>query len=142
MFGLSFLIQTTCNHFNLHYGHMHITGFAAILDSLINTAEDVRLLRDSNVIEHFYGTDEEVAQFCNNLGKAFPLDPGMDHLWGVFEDINSYCRDPRNRHWVSFKQTYLRTPWIFFSALAAVIFLLLTMAQTLLSSFSYFFHKS
>ncbi|KAL5728667.1 hypothetical protein ACHQM5_001725 [Ranunculus cassubicifolius] len=117
---------------------MYINAYAAILDALVNTADDIRLLRDKDVIEHYYGTDDEVALFCNNLGKAFPLDAGIQFFGGLFEDINMHCRNSRKVQWAGFKQTYFGTPWMFLSALAAVILLILTLAQTFFSAYGYF----
>uniref|UniRef100_A0A6N2LQY6 Uncharacterized protein n=1 Tax=Salix viminalis TaxID=40686 RepID=A0A6N2LQY6_SALVM len=52
------------------------------------------------------------------------------YLSELFSDVHRYYKNTRHLQWASFKYTYFRTPWSFVSALAALIILLLTVAQT------------
>ncbi|KAF5205757.1 hypothetical protein FRX31_004655 [Thalictrum thalictroides] len=117
---------------------MYITTYATFLDCLINTPRDVGFLRDSNIIENYFGTDEEVARFFNNLGKDVAFDIKLCYLSNLFEQVNEYYKKDWHVQWASFKHTYFETPWSFISALAAVILLLLTLTQTFFAVYGYF----
>ncbi|KAL3583468.1 hypothetical protein D5086_014529 [Populus alba] len=109
----------------------HFTTYATLLDCLVNTFKDVEYLCDCNIIENYFGTDSEVARFINDLGKEVAFDIEMCYLSGLFSDVHQYYKNSRHLQWASFKFTYFSTPWSFISAMAALIILLLTVAQTL-----------
>ncbi|OAY42859.1 UPF0481 protein At3g47200 [Manihot esculenta] len=108
----------------------HLTTYATLLDCLVNTYKDVEYLCDHNIIENYFGTDAEVAKFINNLGKEVAFDIDMSYLAELFKDVNQYYKNSWHVQWAGFKYTYFDTPWSFISALAALILLLLTVAQT------------
>ncbi|KAJ9181430.1 hypothetical protein P3X46_009562 [Hevea brasiliensis] len=108
----------------------HFTTYATLLDCLVNTYKDVEYLCDNNIIENYFGTDAEVARFINNLGKEVPFDIDMSYLVELFRDVHQYYKNSWHVQWAGFKHTYFDTPWSFISALAALILLILTVAQT------------
>lgn len=107
-----------------------ITSYATLLDYLINTTKDVEYLCDRNIIENNLGTDADIARFINNMGKDVAFDIDLCYLSMLFNDVHEYYRNSWHVQWASFKYTYFDTPWSFISALAALILLLLTVAQT------------
>ncbi|KAJ6288315.1 hypothetical protein OIU76_024327 [Salix suchowensis] len=109
---------------------MHFTTYATFLDCLINNFKDVEYLCDCNIIENYFGTDSEVASLINDSGKEVAFDIGRCYLSELFSDVHRYYKNTRHLQWASFKYTYFRTPWSFVSALAALIILILTVAQT------------
>lgn len=115
----------------------HMTTYATLLDCLINTAKDVEYLCDQNILENYFGTDHEVAKFINNMGKDVSFDIDMCYLSHLFDEVNHYYRNHWHVHWASFKYTYFKTPWSFISAMAALVLLILTVAQTLYTVLSY-----
>ncbi|KAK4432535.1 hypothetical protein Salat_1015700 [Sesamum alatum] len=115
----------------------HMTTYATLLDCLINTAKDAEYLCDKNIIENYFGTDAEVARLINNLGKDVSFDIDMCYLSELFNEVNHYYRNHWHVHWASFKYTYFNTPWSFISALAALVLLLLTVAQTFFTIIAY-----
>lgn len=115
----------------------HLTTYATLLDCLINTAKDVEYLCDRNILENYFGTDTEIARFINNLGKDVSFDIDMCYLSGLFNEVNHYYKNHWHVHWASFKYTYFNTPWSFISALAALILLILTVAQTYFTIIGY-----
>ncbi|KAJ6398355.1 hypothetical protein OIU77_019204 [Salix suchowensis] len=108
----------------------HFTTYATLLDCLVNTFKDVEHLCDCNIIENYFGTDSEVASFINDLGKEVAFDIERCYLSKLFSDIDEYYKNSWHVQWASFRYTYFSTPWSFISALAALIILLLTVAQT------------
>ncbi|XWS52334.1 hypothetical protein CRYUN_Cryun11dG0059000 [Craigia yunnanensis] len=114
----------------------HFTTYATLLDCLVNTFKDVEYLIDRNILENYFGTDAEVARFINNLGKDIAFDIDICYLSRLFDDVNQYYKNSCHVQWASFKYTYFNTPWSFLSALAALILLLFTMAQTVFTIYS------
>lgn len=114
----------------------HITTYVTMLDYLVNTSRDLEYLCDRNIIENNLGTDAEVVRFINNLGKDVAFDIDLCYLSKFFNDVHDYYRNSWHVQWASFKYTYFDTPWSFISALAALILLFLTMAQTVFTIYS------
>ncbi|XP_047979356.1 UPF0481 protein At3g47200 [Salvia hispanica] len=115
----------------------HMTTYATLLDCLINTAKDVEYLIDKNIVENYFGTDAELARFINNLGKDVSFDIDLCYLADLFNEVNHYYDNHWHVQWASFKYTYFNTPWSFISALAALVLLILTIAQTYFTVVSY-----
>ncbi|PKI53649.1 UPF0481 protein At3g47200-like isoform X1 [Punica granatum] len=116
----------------------YITTYATFMGCLINTPSDAGLLCDQKVVENYFGTDDEVARFFNNVGKDVVFDIHRSYLSRVFEDVNEYHRNNWHVRWAGFKHTYFDTPWSFISALAAVVLLLFTLVQSFFAAYAYF----
>ncbi|OMP10803.1 hypothetical protein COLO4_04255 [Corchorus olitorius] len=104
---------------------------------LINTPSDAGFLCDHKIIENYFGTDEEIAGFFNNVGKDVAFDIEKSYLAKVFEDVNEYYRNDWHVRWAEFKHVYFDTPWSFISALAAVMLLIFTMIQAFFATYAY-----
>ncbi|KAH7561192.1 hypothetical protein JRO89_XS10G0188700 [Xanthoceras sorbifolium] len=115
----------------------HVTTYATLMGCLINTPGDAGFLSDHKIIENYFGTDEEVARFFNNVGKDVAFDIHRNYLSELFQNVNEHYRNNWHVRWASFKHTYFDTPWSFMSALAALILLLLTMIQSLFAVYAY-----
>ncbi|KAF5823743.1 hypothetical protein HanRHA438_Chr01g0042491 [Helianthus annuus] len=114
-----------------------VTTYATLLDCLINTSKDVELLCDWNIIENYLGTDAEVATFINNMGKDVTFDIDVCYLARLFDNVNRHYHSGWHVQLASFKYTYFNTPWSLISAMAALLLLILTVAQTLYTVLSY-----
>ncbi|EXB37757.1 hypothetical protein L484_013795 [Morus notabilis] len=119
----------------------HFTTYATLLDCLVNTYRDVEYLSDRNIIENCFGNDGEVARFINNLGRDVAFDMDLCYLADLFNDVHMYYRNSWHVQWAGFKYTYFDTPWSFISALAALILLLLTVAQTIYTVYGFYNDK-
>nr|DAD48642.1 TPA_asm: hypothetical protein HUJ06_018579 [Nelumbo nucifera] len=137
-FMSSFILNCVAFEQCYKYCTTHITTYATLMDCLIDTTKDVGYLCDYNVIQNYFGTDAEVVGFFNNLGKDTTLDIQDCYLTKLFDDVNHYYYNNWHVYWASFKHTYFDTPWSFISAVAAVVLLLLTMAQTFFTVYPYF----
>ncbi|KAI8011367.1 UPF0481 protein [Camellia lanceoleosa] len=107
------------------------------MNSPINSPKDVRLLRRGGIIESWVGDDEHLYTMCHKLFKITltnPEDFGYSH---VFNDVDYYCKRRRNVWMANLRRNYFNSPWALISFLAAVILLLLTLAQTIFSVLSF-----
>jgi hypothetical protein len=119
-------------------GVNNITSYAIFMDNLINSAEDVKYLHDRGIIEHWLGSDAEVADLFNRLCEEVVFDINDSYLSGLSDQVNRYY-DYKWSTWVaSLQHNYFSNPWAIVSVVAAVFLLLLTMAQTFYSAYSYY----
>ncbi|KAF5198176.1 hypothetical protein FRX31_012237 [Thalictrum thalictroides] len=112
-----------------------VTSYVILLDSLINSENDVKLLRNAGIIDGLFQEDEKVAVAINNLCKGVVVD--RFYYDGLCNRMNAYCKTDWHRWRATLKRDYFNTPWAYFSFLAAVILLLLTLTQTIFSILSY-----
>lgn len=71
-------------------GGSNITSYAIFMDNLINSAEDVKYLHDRGIIEHWLGSDAEVADLFNRLCKEVVFDLNDSYLSGLSGQVNMY----------------------------------------------------
>ncbi|CAA7055905.1 unnamed protein product [Microthlaspi erraticum] len=122
--------------------HIHssnnVTSYIIFMDNLINSAEDVRYLHHCGIIEHWLGSDSEVADLFNQLCKEVSFDPNDSYLSKLSDKVNCYY----SRKWNSLKATlrhkYFNNPWAYFSFIAAVILLILTFSQSFYAVYAYY----
>ncbi|KAL1216340.1 hypothetical protein V5N11_006380 [Cardamine amara subsp. amara] len=115
-----------------------ITSYIIFMDNLIDSAEDVRYLHYYGIIEHWLGTDSEVADVFNQLCQEVAFDLDGTYLSKLSNKVDRYY----NRRWnvlkATLKHKYFNNPWAYFSFFAAVTLLLLTLFQSFFTSYPYF----
>jgi hypothetical protein len=137
----SFLVN--CVAFEQFYNSSkHFSVYALLLDCLVNTAGDVEYLCDRHVIDNYIGTDVEAASFINILGKDLTFDIDYINLWSLFFNVNEYYQNRLNRQWTSFKREYFNKPWLWISALFALVLFELAFLQTFFSIYAYVHPKN
>ncbi|KAL5699293.1 hypothetical protein ACHQM5_030220 [Ranunculus cassubicifolius] len=104
-----------------------ITSYVILMDSLINSQNDVKILRNKQIIDRLFHEEEKVATEVNNIFKGTADKYYYD---GLCHRVNAFCRKPVHRWEASLKRDYFKTPWSILSVLAALILLLLTVTQT------------
>ncbi|CAN1201026.1 UPF0481 protein At3g47200 [Linum perenne] len=129
-FMSSFLVNVVAYE-QCHVGcHVkHFTTYAALLDSLVKSSNDVEYLSDMNIFENYLGTDDDVAGFLNNLGKEVAFDIDTCYLATVFNDVHLYYMNSWHVQWSAFKFTYFK---------AAFLLLVLTVLQTFFTIYGSF----
>ncbi|OVA02071.1 Protein of unknown function DUF247 [Macleaya cordata] len=115
-----------------------ITSYVIFMDNLINSPEDVGYLHYCGIIEHWLGSDSEVADLFNRLCQEVVFDINDSYLSGLSEQVNRYYNHKWNTWRASLKHNYFNNPWAIISFFAAVILLLLTFAQTFYSVYGYY----
>ncbi|XP_009789236.1 UPF0481 protein At3g47200-like isoform X2 [Nicotiana sylvestris] len=113
----------------------YFTDYVIFMDHLINSGKDVNLLRLNGIIRNRIGDDEEVAIMFNKLGEG--VIPSTDFFYKVeCRKVIEHCEKPWNENMASLRHNYLNSPWAKISTAAAIILLLLTVAQTVLALIS------
>ncbi|KAG8370291.1 hypothetical protein BUALT_Bualt14G0101700 [Buddleja alternifolia] len=103
----------------------YISDYLCFMHRLINTSDDVKLLRTRGIIKNWLGDDEKVCAMFNKLGRDILTSPDFSYTQ-VFNDVNSHCRRRRKKWTANLCRTHFNSPWSIISLLAAVILLLFT----------------
>ncbi|KAG2685926.1 hypothetical protein I3843_10G142500 [Carya illinoinensis] len=116
----------------------YVTDFATLMDYLIDTPKDVELLRRNGIINNWMGDDEVVSNMFNGFCRYAYFSNDFYYL-DTIKQVNKHC-DRRWNVWkAKLRHDYFNNPWALLSVLAAILLLLLAIAQTVFSIISYVF---
>ncbi|KAL2324178.1 hypothetical protein Fmac_023236 [Flemingia macrophylla] len=119
-------------------------SFFSFMDSLIDNVEDVKELRLSGTLINMLSSDEDLANFINELGDDLPTKLFVDiyrtpsvafsaKYINVKQQIEKHY-STKWRRWVAQGyNTYFGSPWSIIAFLAALVALVLTFIQTWLT---------
>uniref|UniRef100_A0A7N2M2B8 Uncharacterized protein n=1 Tax=Quercus lobata TaxID=97700 RepID=A0A7N2M2B8_QUELO len=122
---LNLIAYEMCLDFQNDFG---ITSYISFLDSLIDEASDVKMLRKAGILYNCLGSDEHVAQLFNEIGTDFVPN----------SEIYSYVRVQIQKHYKNQLMTWLaqvyhdhfNSTWTFLAFFGALLALALTVIQT------------
>ena len=118
--------------------HLYVTDYITLMDCLINTPEDVRILRHRGIIENRLGDDEMVCTLFNKLGINVVIsERGRFYYGHLFKGVEKHCAQRRNVWLAKLWRNHFNSPWSLISFLAALTLLLLTLLQTVFTVMSY-----
>ncbi|XP_042988738.1 UPF0481 protein At3g47200-like [Carya illinoinensis] len=120
---------------NLNY----VTDFATLMDYLINTPKDVELLRRNGIINSWMGDDEVVSNMFNKICCYTHFSRDFYYA-DIIKQVNKHCHRRWNVRMAKLRRDYFNSPWALLSVLAAILLLLLAIAQTVFSILSYVFN--
>ncbi|GLJ34813.1 hypothetical protein SUGI_0701090 [Cryptomeria japonica] len=107
-----------------------ISTYMHLMDDLIDTSEDVGLLKKGKIIKSLVGSDEEVVGMVNDLCKGVTVF--LDHQ---YKEVGDEVRNHYNSQlklWISeFTEEYWSKPWYVVSLVAATLLLGMTAVQTI-----------
>ncbi|CAK7330237.1 unnamed protein product [Dovyalis caffra] len=113
-------------------GPLVFTRYTELMNGIIDTAEDVKLLRENGIILNRLKSDEEVANLWNGMSKSIRLTK-VPFLDKVIEDVNKYYNGRWRVKVGKFMKHYVFGAWQFLTFLAAIFLLLLTILQAFCS---------
>ncbi|XP_042028402.1 UPF0481 protein At3g47200-like isoform X2 [Salvia splendens] len=122
------------------YYSKNITSYVILMDSLIDTPDDVDILVGKGIIENKLGNSQHIANLFNNLYKEVVTEATDFYFAELCGELNKYRKD-RLHQWRAkcftwrrmLKRNYFSNPWSFLSVLAAAVLLILTIIQTVCS---------
>ncbi|XP_077224173.1 UPF0481 protein At3g47200-like [Tasmannia lanceolata] len=129
---------------HLHTGvSHHVSSYVYFIDGLIQSIEDLKMLRHKSTISSDKNADEIV-----RLIPKLRLDTGFNPrftLFHVINPLNEYY-DKRTRKWErrlrkwrsNFMEKYFDSPWSLIALLTAALLLVFTGLQTVYSILSYY----
>ncbi|EXB67205.1 hypothetical protein L484_025683 [Morus notabilis] len=117
------------------YGPLVFTRYTELMNGIIDTEDDVKLLRERGVILNRLKSDEEVANLWNGMSKSIRLTK-VPFLDKVIEDVNTYHNGRWKVKFGKFMKLYVFGSWRFLTLLAAVLMLLLMGLQAFCSVYT------
>ncbi|KAG8384342.1 hypothetical protein BUALT_Bualt04G0108200 [Buddleja alternifolia] len=119
-----------------------ITSYVIFMDNLIDSPDDVSYLHYCGIIEHWLGSDAEVAELFNRLCQEVVFDINDSSLSRLSEQVNRYYDHKWNAWRASLSHKYFNNPWSIISFFAAVVLLALTLAQTFYGVYGFYRPRS
>jgi hypothetical protein len=114
-------------------GPLVFARYTELMNGIIDTEEDARILREKGIILNHLKSDQEVANLWNGMSKSIKLTrvPFLDK---VIEDVNKHYNGNVSIKVWKFMKVYVFASWQFLTFLA-VIFLLFLMSLQVFCSF-------
>ncbi|KAL6286019.1 hypothetical protein ACE6H2_010409 [Prunus campanulata] len=113
-------------------GPLVFTRYTELMNGIIDTEEDVKLLREKGIILNRLKSDEEVAKVWNGMSKSIRLTE-VPFLDKAIEDVNKYYNGRWKVKMTKFMKVYVFGSWQFLAVLAGVLLLLLMTLQAFCS---------
>ncbi|XP_017978246.1 PREDICTED: putative UPF0481 protein At3g02645 [Theobroma cacao] len=118
-------------------GPLIFTRYTELMNGIIDTEEDVKLLRESGVVLNHLKSDEEAADLWNGMSKSIRLTK-VPFLDKAIEDVNRYHNCRWNIKARNFFKHYVYGSWQFLTLLAAIMLLILMTFQAFCTVYSCF----
>jgi hypothetical protein len=135
--GSEFLFRNLVALEQYHYvNDAYVTDYIILVDSLIDTVKDVDLLVQKKILINSLGGSNAVTTLTNNLDTNVTYSPSKSIYCNLLKDLNTFYEDPCHIWKATLRHDYFSTPWITVSTVAASIFLVLTLIQTVCSIIS------
>ncbi|KAL2229959.1 UPF0481 protein At3g47200 [Sesamum indicum] len=115
----------------------YVSDYTFFLHCLINTSNDVELLRRSGIIGNWLGNDEEVSLMFNRLGKSILTSSKFSYS-KIFSEVNMHYHSHRKKWWAELWREYFDGPWACAKFLAALTLLGLAISQTIFTIYPYY----
>ncbi|TVU24699.1 hypothetical protein EJB05_27152, partial [Eragrostis curvula] len=122
-------------------GGNDVTAYVMFLKDLVDSADDVELLREKGVLSHdLAGSDWAVVRLLNRLTRDV-AKINKSTLCYVHKDVEDYCDHSLRvfifRSWAKLKTTYLSSPWAFIGLVVGIFLLGTDITQTSYAVMSY-----
>ncbi|XP_047166830.1 putative UPF0481 protein At3g02645 [Vigna umbellata] len=116
-------------------GPLVITRYTELMNGIIDSEEDAKILREKGIILNHLKSDKEVANLWNGMSKSLRLSR-VAELDKVIEDVNKYYNCRLKVKVVKFMKAYVFSSWQFLTFLAAICLLLLMALQAFCSVYT------
>ncbi|XP_048333628.2 UPF0481 protein At3g47200-like [Ziziphus jujuba] len=105
-----------------------VTSYMCFMDSIIDNAEDVMILRTQNVIVNCLGTDQQVADLFNDIASNLVPNP---HTYAEAKrGIQKHCNNKLKKWMAEFIHIHFKNPWTLIALFGSLLLITLTAVQT------------
>ncbi|XP_058215778.1 putative UPF0481 protein At3g02645 [Rhododendron vialii] len=109
--------------------------YTELLNGIIDTAEDAKLLREKKIIVNKLKSDDEVLQLFDGIGKSVRLT-NAPYFDKTIEDVNKFFYNSRRFRIYSGVRKYVFGSWKILTFFAGILLLLLTGLQSFCSVYT------
>ncbi|KAH9307428.1 hypothetical protein KI387_035339 [Taxus chinensis] len=114
----------------------YVTCYLSLMDELIDSEEDVAVLRKSDIITNYLGSEAEVAELLNGLCSGVTMSRRDLFAETLKRPVNEHYRSKFKVWSAEFVKEHFSSPWRSLALAGAILALLLTVVQTIFSIFS------
>ncbi|KAF8035591.1 hypothetical protein BT93_C1580 [Corymbia citriodora subsp. variegata] len=118
-----------------YWENKYLTEYFAFMEHLVESPGDADLLINKAIIENWLSNKEAAVRKINTISREALLSSNY-HFHSLCDKLNKHCQRHYNKWKATFKRDYCSNPWVVISVIGAVVLLLLTVAQTVLSALS------
>nr|GMD38796.1 putative UPF0481 protein At3g02645 [Ipomoea batatas] len=116
-------------------GPVVFTRYTELMNGIIDTEEDARVLRERGIILNRLKSDGDVAKLWNGMSRSVRLTK-VPFLDKAIEDVNKYYNGRWKVKMGNLMKQYVFGSWRFLTVLAAIMLLLLMSLQAICSVYS------
>jgi hypothetical protein len=113
-----------------------------LMDALIDSQNDVKLLQKCGVIYNTLSSHERAATFFNDIGDFCFIDDNANRFSRLYKNVHKYYNSRCHRRCTSLRQNYFSSPWSGISVGAGVTLLILSALQTFYTIYVYYKPKN
>ncbi|XP_061946930.1 putative UPF0481 protein At3g02645 [Populus nigra] len=113
-------------------GPMVFTRYTELMNGIIDTEEDAKILRERGIILNHLKNDEEVANVWNGMSRSIRLTK-VPFLDKAIEDVNKYHDGLFKVKVEKFMKQHVFSSWKLLTLLASILLLLITSLQAFCS---------
>ncbi|XP_022148847.1 putative UPF0481 protein At3g02645 [Momordica charantia] len=117
------------------FGPLVFTRFIELMNGIIDSEEDVKLLKEKGIIMNHLKSDAEVAELWNGMSKSIKLTK-VPFLDKVIEDVNKHYSSRWKVKAVKFIEKYVFGSWPLLALLATILLLAMTALQAFCSVYT------
>jgi len=110
--------------------HCTVSGYIRLMEDLIGSLDDVRLLIKHGVLKNNVGPDMAVLDMWRSLDKELCFGPVSKSTIEVAKNLNKHCISRKNVIITEFSELFCSRPWYVVSAIAVTLVTLATLIQT------------
>nr|CAD1839489.1 unnamed protein product [Ananas comosus var. bracteatus] len=116
-------------------GPLFLARYTELMNGIIDTTEDVQVLRQSEIIRNHLKSDKQVADLWNGMSRSIRLTsvPKLDH---VIKEVNMHHSRKMKVKVDKFLKKYVFKSWKILTLLAAIILLGITALQAFCSVYT------
>lgn len=112
-----------------------LARYHELMNGIIDTPEDAKLLRERKIIKNSLKSDEDVAELFNGMSKAVRLT-NVPYIDKAIEDVNKYYDNTMKVKLIRRMKIFLKGSWLVLTVLAVILLLLLMGLQSFCSVYS------
>ncbi|KAA0058728.1 putative UPF0481 protein [Cucumis melo var. makuwa] len=116
-------------------GPLVFTRFIELMNGIIDSEEDVKLLKEKGIILNHLKSDAEVAEVWNGMSKSIKLTK-VPFLDKVIEDVNKHYSSRWKVKAAKFVEKYVFGSWPLLALLATILLLAMNALQAFCSVYS------
>ncbi|KAL3730282.1 hypothetical protein ACJRO7_027319 [Eucalyptus globulus] len=111
-------------------GSLILTRYTELMYGIIDTSEDLKLLREASIVLNRLNSDNKVVELFNGVFKSIGSKSTTSELDETIRDVNEYYNSTRKVKAYNLMRKYVYSSWKFLTVVATVVLILLMVLET------------